>query len=56
MASSKNGVIKEIWKAYEKEVVEGVEKFNSISEDVYDVFNMFIDTCLVHMMPRVTWN
>ena len=20
------------------------------------VFNMFIDTCLVHMVPRVTWN
>ena len=56
MASSKNGVIKEIWKAYEKEVVEGVEKFDSILDDVYDVFNMFIDTCLVHMVPRVTWN
>ena len=34
---------------------EGVEKFDSISEDVCDVFNMFIDTCLVHMVPRVTW-
>ena len=55
MASSENGV-KEIWKVYEKQVVGGVEAFDSISEDVCDVFNMFIDTCLVHMVPRVTWN
>ena len=55
MASSKNGV-KDIWKVYEKRVVGGVEAFDSILEDVLDVFNMFIDTCLVHMVPRVTWN
>ena len=55
MASSKNGV-KEIWKVYKKQVVEGVETFDSILEDVCDVFNMFIDTCLVHLVPRVTWN
>ena len=55
MASSKNRVM-EIWKVYKKQVVGGVEKFDSILEDVCDMFNMFIDTCLVHMVPRVNWN
>ena len=54
MASSKNGVIG-IWKVYEKQVVDGVKNFGIILEELCDVFNMFIDTCLVHMVLRVTW-
>ena len=43
-----------LWKVYKKSTEHG--GFELISDDARDVFYMFVDTCLVHMVPKLVWN
>jgi len=43
-----------LWKVYEKSTEHG--GFELISDDARDMFYMFVDTCLVHMVPKLVWN
>ena len=40
-----------LWKVHKKSTEHG--GFELISDDARDIFYMFVDTCLVHMVPKL---
>ena len=56
MAASKEGMMN-IWDVYKKsEDTTNEVVYEPISEEKVENFNMYVDTCLVHMIPRTIWN